>query len=215
MVGLRGLYNFGMSKMGDAAKAGSEADAEGKRVDEEEAMEGGLKGRFSAGGELYFSKKQRSLGLSTGLRFTTLPPSASNPNPSPPTTLTLLYNPLIGYLSTAYSAQVSPHMALSSRYGVNVYSYESELTVGGEWWIGSGRGIGGWRGLREGDKEAEGNDGQRDGVLKGRISGNGLVSMVYESRMRQCLVSVGVVSDLSSRSRPIRGVGMEVQYLSD
>ncbi len=66
MVGLRGLYNFGMSKMGDAAKAGSEADAEGKRVDEEEAMEGGLKGRFSAGGELYFSKKQRSLGRESG-----------------------------------------------------------------------------------------------------------------------------------------------------
>jgi hypothetical protein len=38
-----------------------EADKQ-TRVDEEEAMEGGLRGRFSAGGEIYFSRKQRSLG---------------------------------------------------------------------------------------------------------------------------------------------------------
>jgi len=34
----------------------------GKRIDEEEMMEGGLRGRFSAGGEVYFSAKQRSFG---------------------------------------------------------------------------------------------------------------------------------------------------------
>jgi distribution and morphology protein 10 len=51
-----------------------------------------------------------------------------------------LYNPLIGFVSTAYSAQVHPHIALSTRFGVNVYSYESDLTVGGEWWIGRRRG---------------------------------------------------------------------------
>lgn len=32
------------------------------RIDEEEMMEGGLRGRFSAGGEVYFSAKQRSFG---------------------------------------------------------------------------------------------------------------------------------------------------------
>ncbi len=37
-------------------------DTEKKRVDEEEGMEGGLRGRFSAGGEVYFSAKQRSFG---------------------------------------------------------------------------------------------------------------------------------------------------------
>jgi distribution and morphology protein 10 len=35
---------------------------EGKRIDEEEMMDGGLRGRFSAGGEVYFSAKQRSFG---------------------------------------------------------------------------------------------------------------------------------------------------------
>lgn len=33
-----------------------------RRIDEEEMMEGGLRGRFSAGGEVYFSAKQRSFG---------------------------------------------------------------------------------------------------------------------------------------------------------
>jgi distribution and morphology protein 10 len=60
--------------------------------------------------------------------------------PSPPTTLTLLYNPLMGFISSAYSAQVSPTVAISSRFGVNVYSYESDLSIGGEWWIGRKRG---------------------------------------------------------------------------
>lgn len=46
----------------------------------------------------------------------------------------------MGFLSTAYSAQISPTIALSSRFGVNVYSYESDLSIGGEWWIGRRRG---------------------------------------------------------------------------
>jgi distribution and morphology protein 10 len=46
----------------------------------------------------------------------------------------------MGFLSSAYSAQVSPTVAISSRFGVNVYSYESDLSVGGEWWIGRKRG---------------------------------------------------------------------------
>jgi distribution and morphology protein 10 len=82
--------------------------------------------------------------VSTGMRFTTIPPASplppNAPPPSPPTTLTLLYNPLIGFLSSAYAAQVSPTIALSTRFGVNVYSYESDLCVGGEWWVGRRRG---------------------------------------------------------------------------
>ena len=80
--------------------------------------------------------------VSTGLRFTTLPQALTPGSPlaSPPTTLTLLYNPLIGFISSAYSAQISPTVALSSRFGVNIYSYESDLSIGGEWWVGRRRG---------------------------------------------------------------------------
>ncbi|WVW85117.1 hypothetical protein I302_107154 [Kwoniella bestiolae CBS 10118] len=293
MFGIRGLYNFGWQASdiknlvynqptpsgGVITVVKTESEQDGKRIDEEEMMEGGLKGRFSAGGEIYFSAKQRSFGISTGLRFTTLPQSPNGPPASPPTTLTLLYNPLIGFLSSAYSAQVSPTVALSTRFGVNVYSYESDLAIGGEWWIGRRRGkrdtakrllssspqipkaeqpdasnkveeerIGqfdNWsktslrpteytaETVREGPlnvteitpkvrsdsrdekdmNEAEGMD-DRDGVLKARLSGNWSIALLYEARIRKCLVSVGIVSDLASRQRPIRSVGVEVQYFS-
>jgi distribution and morphology protein 10 len=62
MFGVRGLYNFGyLSGVSEEVK-GQVEDEGGRRVDEEEMMEGGLRGRFSAGGEVYFSAKQRSFG---------------------------------------------------------------------------------------------------------------------------------------------------------
>ncbi|AAW47220.1 MDM10, putative [Cryptococcus deneoformans JEC21] len=290
MVGLRTLYNFGWHGDEESEVDKKERrEREGKRIDEEEMMEGGLKGRFSAGGEVYFSAKQRSFGISTGLRFTTVPPTLplplNAPVPSPPTTLTLLYNPLIGFLSSAYSAQVSPTVALATRFGVNVYSYESDLSVGGEWWIGRRRGKRGLTTDAEPQLDAESRDpvvtgieenreltekmaqraslrqvtlrdeigedvhaekelyspipvmtdvnagelaqqisprlqpqqdldDERDGVLKARLSGNWQFALLYEARIRNCLVSAGVLADLTGRQHPIRSIGLEVQYFS-
>ena len=82
--------------------------------------------------------------VSTGLRFTTLPDatppsSSSSTHPStptqPPTTLTAIFNPMMGHLSTAYAARVSRDLSLCSRFDFNLYSYESEWTMGAEWWI--------------------------------------------------------------------------------
>lgn len=59
---MRGLYNFGWRPdQEDHVDVSMPVDGS-KRIDEEEAMEGGLRGRFSAGGEVYFSAKQRSFG---------------------------------------------------------------------------------------------------------------------------------------------------------
>ena len=255
------------------------------------------------------------------MRYQTVPPPKSSAAPhlpiQAPTTLTILYNPLIGFVSTAYSAQVHPHIALSTRFGVNVYSYESDLTVGGEWWIGRRRGkrdnievpgvidekldpevskgglqvgstslrpgtetslrpklvesasnTGDLAGeidgpfakdridpraigtskrsaptLTEDPQSARKDDEERDGVIKARLSGNWVcllsicsmvdlsvmlvqaararrltdaqsISLLYEARIRNCLVSIGVMSDLLSRQKPIRSVGLEVQYFS-
>lgn len=92
--------------------------------------------------------------MSTGIRFTTLPdatpPSFQLPGksssplagasstralPSPPTTITALFNPMLGHMSGAYAARVSRDLALCSRFDFNVYSYESEWTMGAEWWM--------------------------------------------------------------------------------
>ena len=42
---------------------------------------------------------------------------------------------MIGHMSGAYTAQVSRDLSLSTRFDFNVYSYESEWTMGAEWWL--------------------------------------------------------------------------------
>lgn len=94
-----------------------------------------------------------SKAVSTGIRFTTLPdatpPSFQVPTPGantnpltsrnlpsqPPTTITALFNPMLGHMSSAYTARVSRDLALSSRFDFNVYSFESEWAMGVEWWL--------------------------------------------------------------------------------
>lgn len=70
MWGVRVLHNFG--RLGASAETLDGGDktsspASGsrigmKRVDEEDAVEGGLKGRVSVGAEFYFSAKEKSAG---------------------------------------------------------------------------------------------------------------------------------------------------------
>lgn len=79
--------------------------------------------------------------MSLGVRFATLPESSSTSNSSsrspaqPPTTITGLFNPMMGHVSAAYTARVSRNLSLCSRFDFNVYSYDSEWTMGAEWWM--------------------------------------------------------------------------------
>ncbi|KAF9053828.1 mitochondrial distribution and morphology protein 10 [Hymenopellis radicata] len=229
MLGVKVLHNFGRlgtSSTDDDSERGSRVGV--KRIDEEDAVEGGLRGRISAGAEFYFSAKEKSAGVSTGFRFSTLPdatppsfqlPSSSSsplpvrtsPLPSPPTTITALFNPMLGHLSGAYSARTSRDLALSSRFDFNVYSYESELTMGAEWWLRRRP-----QDPEDGDAdEKKGNTaelGPVQGVVKVRASTNNDVSLMWEGRLRNTLVSLGVVSDFSNRSKPIKAIGLELSY---
>ena len=63
MWGIQCMHNFG--KLGashDTPDDSSKSKSKPKRVDEEDAMEGGLKGRISAGAEFYLSTKEKSAG---------------------------------------------------------------------------------------------------------------------------------------------------------
>lgn len=67
MWGVRVLHNFGKQRVAADAPTDETSQASGsttrvRRVDEEEPMGGGLKGRFSAGAEFYFSAKEKSAG---------------------------------------------------------------------------------------------------------------------------------------------------------
>ncbi|RAL14560.1 mitochondrial distribution and morphology protein 10 [Aspergillus homomorphus CBS 101889] len=119
---------------------------------------------LSAGAEAYYSPVSSLIGMSTGLRFSTLPaatdvPSSTSTSTAPPSssssssssnagnnpistfpyTLTLTLTPLTGSLSTTYSLRASPNLAFSSRFGFNVYSWESEMVAGMELWRKSRR----------------------------------------------------------------------------
>jgi len=161
MWGVRVLHNFG--RLGNSAEPSEDSSSSigprPKRVDEEDATGGGLKGRVSAGAEFYISAKEKSAGgtgialfnqsilnssfaVSTGIRFTTLSDTPalssqtlSSSSSQPPTTITALFNPMMGHVSTAYAAKVSRDLSLCSRFDFNVYSYDSEWTMGAEWWM--------------------------------------------------------------------------------
>lgn len=63
MWGIKFLHNFGrLGSSSDVVDEGGARRTGLKRVDEEEPVEGGLKGRVSLGGELYFSAKEKSAG---------------------------------------------------------------------------------------------------------------------------------------------------------
>lgn len=142
MWGATGLYNFGKAgsgrgedDVGMRGVEGSERERRERVVDEEEEMSTGLKGRWSLGGEAYFSAQERSAGASMGVKFLTLPESSPSTGglSQPPTVITATLNPIMGQLSTAYSVATSSDTALGSRFDFNLFSYDSELTFGGEW----------------------------------------------------------------------------------
>lgn len=61
MWGIRLLHNFGrLGTPAEPCQVSSRVKV--KRVDEEDSVEGGLKGRVSIGAELYFSAKEKSAG---------------------------------------------------------------------------------------------------------------------------------------------------------
>ncbi|GAA5922038.1 Mdm10p [Sporobolomyces koalae] len=246
MWGARALYNFGKSGSGASlpdltSQATSDPTRGLEEEDGEEEMPTGLKGRWSAGGEVYFSAQERSAGLSTGLRFSTIPESAGGPS-QPPTTVTATLNPIMGQLSTAYAVQTSKDSSLASRFDFNMYSYDADLSIGGEWFQRKnkkgkakdtsieetrqtsgtfdafGRGVG--HGEEQGILKRKNNDAEDEitAVLKLRASTNSDVAMTWEGRLGDFLVSLGVVADLrlatQSRGRvsPIQSVGLGISY---
>ena len=113
---------------------------------------------LSAGAEFYYSPFSHVIGMSTGLRFTTLAPHITPAEPhlgkplagtsasllapsniahsSFPYTMTLTLNPIVGSIASTYSVRPTPNLALSSRCDFNFYSWESQYVIGAEIWRG-------------------------------------------------------------------------------
>ena len=222
LFGVRGLYNFGPEPPLVDGLAQTSPDPTLSTANRAAALSitsppTQPNGRFSAGGEIYYGLLNKSGGISTGLRFATLPSHTGFPY-----TMTLTLNPLMGNLSSTYSVLASPLLALSSRFDFNVYSYESELQIGTELWRRKAKPLADgldWARLKmgqdvQGKMDAKIKDDDMSGCLKARIDQRGSLGLLWEGRVKELLYSCGVTMDLKSPENMIRGFGVEMQYSS-
>jgi len=200
LLGVRGLYNFGYDPRFPDYQPSSRPPAH--PWDHQN-------GRLSAGAELYFSPVNKSGGLSTGLRFTTLPIHKGFPY-----TMALTVNPLMGNLSSTYAVKAGPNLALCSRFDFNVYSYESDVVVGLELWQREQAAANlAWAAEKLRPGWAKSNADVK-GVLKARMDNHGKVGLLWECRMKELLLSLGASFDLKRKERVLGSVGVEISYSS-
>ena len=80
---------------------------------------------LSLGGELYYLISERSGGLSFGMRKI-----LHSPRLQIPQHLTFTWNPIMGHTSMTSSLSPQKGFTFSSRLDYNVFSFESDLTLG-------------------------------------------------------------------------------------
>jgi distribution and morphology protein 10 len=216
LIGFRGLYNFGYDPRYPEKQPSSRPPSH--PWDHQS-------GRLSMGGEVYFSPVNKSGGLSTGLRFTTLPVHTGFPY-----TMTLTVNPLIGSLNSSYAVKAGRNIALCSRFDFNVYSYESDVSVGlelwkrdldtawarsmlrPEWQTKASAAESGSDGFISSDFVERQDDAQ--GVLKARLGIDGKATILWETRVKELLVGIGAGFNLKKKDQVLGNVGLEISYSS-
>lgn len=200
LLGVRGLYNFGPDPR--------EAPTAPKTPDQVETVHG----RFSAGAELYYGLEKKPVGMSAGLRFTTLPN-----HPGFPYTMTLTLSPMTLNLSSTYAVRAGPNLALCSQFAFNFYSYESELHLGCELWRLRSTADMEWalKKLRpDWKRPAVSPDDDVSGVLKARVNQEWCIGVLWEGRIKELLFTLGASLDLKKREQIFQSVGIELQYSS-
>ena len=224
LFGVRGLYNFGPEPLAHPHSNTSpdhttSATTQATPLSILQHPAPQPHGRFSVGGEIYYGLLNKSGGISTGLRFATLPSHSGFPY-----TMTLTLNPLMGNLSSTYSVLASPYVALSSQFDFNVYSYESDLQLGAELWRRKTSSLGeddlDWARAKIGQKisgrsvNATENNNDMSGCIKARIDQRGGLGLRWEGHLKDMLYSSGITMDLRSPENMFRGFGIELQYSS-
>ncbi|PKY52244.1 mitochondrial distribution and morphology protein 10 [Rhizophagus irregularis] len=214
LFGVRGLYNFTNYNQEEISTNSNNEESivqnkMKKKSEDDEEVEA-LKGEWSIGAELYYGIRERSGGVSAGIRYRTLPQFSSQS----PLSVTYLINPIMGHMSAAFAAQVSDDLALCPRFDFNMYSYESDLIIGAEWWQREKSDI---------ECENQSNDdtvnkmvlqGEVNGIVKATVGTSRGVTLLWEGRYGKTLFSLGLIADLTSKISPIRSIGLQFQYFS-
>jgi mitochondrial distribution and morphology protein 10 len=139
LMGIRGIYNWGGDASLEHDMHGSTPREPVNGLSNGKTSDGGqserekerIYGRFSAGGEMYYGTLNKSGGISLGVRFATLPGYNGTP-----LTATLTVNPLMGNIQASYAVVAYEHCAMATQLDFNVYSYESDWSMGMELWGG-------------------------------------------------------------------------------
>lgn len=256
LLGFRGLWNFGLGRpSAEEQRMGTVAEIAGspdipltpQMIDGLSVYRKRLSSKpslLSAGAEFYYSPFSHVIGLSTGLRFTTLATHITAPDgarrgskpfagtsaalsstllapanvsqSSFPYTMTLTLNPIIGALASTYSVKPTSNLALSSRFDFNVYSWESQYTLGAEIWRGQRSGLtknkvsedgsttdhDGLAWARERTKDwfsaderalkDQRVDREHENVVKFRVDDGFNIGALWTGRVKSLLVSAGV-----------------------
>lgn len=161
--------------------------------------EEGSESRLVAGMEAFYAAGKKSPGMSVGLKYQ----KQAKGERATPLTLTLVSNPLMGSVSVAYALQATPQLALATRFDYNVYSYLSDLSVGGELWR-----------LQPISLRAEGATARAGptSVLKASVSlAQQTVRVAWVGAVRDCVVEAGVHLGLAPAHAP-PAVGLALTY---
>ncbi|KAI8367246.1 hypothetical protein BD560DRAFT_447643 [Blakeslea trispora] len=182
LLGMRALYNFGQPASS---------------------------GQLSVGTEIYYGVRDKSGGLSTGIRYQTSPTSNTAP-----TSFTYTLSPIVGRMSTTYVSQISEQLVMCSRFDFSIYSYESDLDLGFEYRTKSKKPTIVERKEEEGVVTLTADRTEKlEGLIKARWGFTKGLALMWEGRFKNALFSFGLTADLRT-TYPIRTIGLEVQYFS-
>ena len=230
LLGARGLWNFGLHTPPPRLLGMPDAEVSPGLIprppaDETLAYKNRLASKpslLSAGAEFYYSPFSHVIGMSTGLRFTTLAshikPASTFGKPlagtslltpaniahsSFPYTMTLTLNPLVGSIASSYSVKPTPNLALSSRCDFNFYSWESRYIVGAEVWRRKGKKsedsvawarekLDNWFTPEEQAFKDARREREEENVLKFRVDDSWNFKALWTGRAKALLISAGV-----------------------
>ncbi|OAJ41471.1 hypothetical protein BDEG_25061 [Batrachochytrium dendrobatidis JEL423] len=101
--------------------------------------------------------------------------------------LTLVANPIMGHLNSAYSTTVLKDMQMATRYSFNMYSFNADVSVGVEY-----APVG------------------RNQVLKARLSLEEGVALRFDGRFKDIMYSIGMSTGFGPDSKQFFGVQIQL-----
>jgi distribution and morphology protein 10 len=145
---------------------------------------------LSLGGEMYYTGKEKSGNrklknidklVALGLRYKNLKKEQRS-------CLSIVTNPIVGYWSTAYTAYIGPNFIMATRYNINIYSYQTNLSVGCEY-----------------------VPKDTDHLLKLRLSEQDGLALFYVTKLNQVKIGFGFQTELTRNPRRSFGAEMNIE----